>query len=620
VVCEGEKDAEAARQAGVLAVGTYGATTHPENDVLRPLARFAVVLWPDADGEAQSHAGQRHMEAIGKRLQALGCIPRVVEWDKAPEKGGASDALAQGGPELVVDLVAAALPMVALSAVELRELPTIIVTGSDLPAMTKQALDALAAANSPPFLFVRSGEIVRWRKDERGRSIVEGVTPAYLRGRLARSADWVRSGRYGDVAVHPPAEVVDDVLALGEWEWPALVGVTEVACVREDGSILNTPGYDPASQLIYAPADGFTVPPVPDVPTNGDVDVARARIADVLGEFPFTGDISYANTVALLLTPVVRPAIRGATPLCLLDAPQAGTGKSLLAEIMSLIATGSRAAMMAAPRDDEEWRKQITSTLLDGSSVIVVDNVELPLGSEALARAITATLWKDRLLGVMRNVVVPQRAVWVATGNNIQLRGDMARRCYWVRLDAKRARPWMRSGFAHPDLAGYVRENRGELVGALLTMARAWFASGCPAPAGDLKSLGSMEEWCRVVGGVLAVCGIEGFLENLDALYDQVDQEHVVWEAFLMTWRETLDLIGPVTVAGIVDRAQEAAHLRAAIPDWCVEPKGEINRRKLGRALVKHDGVRVGSGGLRLESAGRDGHTKLPLWVIARDQ
>ena len=613
VICEGEKDAEAVVSARVHAVGTYGATAMPTDEVLRPLARFAIVLWPDNDGEAQKRAGQAHMERIGKRLQALGCSPRLVKWEQAPVKGGAADALAQGGPDLVLDLVAAALPMEQLVVPGLEELPTICITGMHLREMTELALSALQVANTPPALFVRSGDMVRWRRDERSRSIIEQVSPAYLRGRAGRVADWVRTGRFGELPVHPPEEVVADVLALGEWEWPPLIGVTEVAAMRPDGTILNSPGYDPASRLIYAPMEGFEVPSVPDEPSEGEVQNAKAQVLDILAEFPWTGESDLANAAGLMLTPVLRPAISGATPLALLDAPQAGTGKSLLAELVSVIATGRRAAMLSAVRDEDEWRKQLTTVLLGGSTIVVIDNVEAPLEAPSLAKAVTADTWSDRLLGRNTEVVLPVRCVWVATGNNLAVRGDFGRRCYWVRLDAKTSRPWTRTNFVHQDLVAYVREQRGEIVGALLTLARAWFARGCPKPA--CPSLGNFEEWCRIVGGVLEVAGIEGFLGNLDHLYEQVDQDSATWEAFLSVWHDVANWT-PMTTAQLVAKAQEDDRLRAAIPDRVLEPKGEINRMKLGRLLGKHVGLRVGQGNLHLERTGKDSHTKTDLWAV----
>jgi 5S rRNA maturation endonuclease (ribonuclease M5) len=611
VICEGEKDAEAVLAARVRAVGTYGSNVMATDDALRPLARFAVVLWADADTP-----GQQHMERMAKRLQALGCSLRQVKWEQAPVRGGAADALAAGGPDLVADLVAAALPLERLVVEGLEELPTIVVTGADLRTMTAQAMDALQAANhSPPVLFVRSGEMVRWRMDERSRSIIEAVSIPCLRGRMARCADWVKlTEKGGEYPTFPPEAVVKDALALPEWPWPPLAGVTEVAACRADGTIVNTPGYDPASRLIYAPAEGFVVPPVADVPGPGDVATALGTVEDVIAEFPFVGHADHANALALMLTPILRPAISGSTPLALLDAPQAGTGKSLLAEVVAVIATGRRAEMMSAVRDEDEWRKQITTVLLGGAPVVVIDNVDAPLGQPALSKAVTAGTWADRLLGRNAGVVLDVLCTWIATGNNLSVIGDFGRRCLWVRLDARQPRPWMRDGFAHGDLVGYVREQRAQIVWALLTMARAWFAQGCPSACCPL--LGNMEEWCRVVGGVLACAGVEGFLLNLETLYEQVDQEGSAWEAFLSTWHDVLALVGPVTTAQLVHRAQDDERLRAAIPDRVIEPKGEINRRKLGWLLKRKLGLRVGEAALHLETMGLDSHTRKELWHV----
>jgi hypothetical protein len=146
---------------------------------------------------------------------------------------------------------------------------------------------------------------------------------------------------------------------------------------------------------------------------------------------------SKANALALLLTPMLRSAIAGPVPLALIDAPQAGTGKSLLTQVLALIATGRSAAMMTVPAGDEETRKKITASLLSGTSLILLDNVAAPLLAGSLAAALTTETWSDRLLGQSAMVTLPQKVTWVATGNNIALGGDLARRCYWVRLDAQ---------------------------------------------------------------------------------------------------------------------------------------------------------------------------------------
>ncbi|HWR50070.1 MAG TPA: hypothetical protein VN428_03130, partial [Bryobacteraceae bacterium] len=168
---------------------------------------------------------------------------------------------------------------------------------------------------------------------------------------------------------------------------------------------------------------------------------------------PFADEPSRANALASMLTPLVRPAIEGPVPLALFDAPQAGTGKTLLAEVVAGIATGRPAETFSAPTDPEEWRKKITTALFSGTSVVVIDNVVHRLDADSLCMALTATTVVDRQFRTFDKIVLPVKCAWIATGNNIQVGGDMPRRCYWVRLDAKLSQPFRRTGFRHADLS-----------------------------------------------------------------------------------------------------------------------------------------------------------------------
>lgn len=236
--------------------------------------------------------------------------------------------------------------------------------------------------------------------------------------------------------------------------------------------------------------------------------------------------------------------------------------------------------------------------------------------SANLAVALTGSTWQDRILGRSEMVRLTQRATWLCTGNNIRLGGDMARRCYWIRLDAQTAHPWRRTGFRHPGLIGWVKQQRGPLLGALLTLARAWWAEG--QPAGPVSPLGGFDDWSRVTGGILAHAGIPGFLGNLDALYQHVDEEGEQWENFLATW---LEMIGrtPITVAELVARLKEPSaqglRLTQALPDLLAGKMQDGRQegsfvRVLGRALGKRADMIVNDDGLKLvqevpPSAGR---------------
>jgi len=60
-----------------------------------------------------------------------------------------------------------------------------------------------------------------------------------------------------------------------------------------------------------------------------------------------------------------------------------------------------------------------------------------------------------------------------------------------------------------------------------------WLAAGQPPPGGDVPQLGGFEEWRRVVGGVLRIAEVPGFLANLSDLWDQLDEDSPAWSEFL---------------------------------------------------------------------------------------
>ncbi len=245
---------------------------------------------------------------------------------------------------------------------------------------------------------------------------------------------------------------------------------------------------------------------------------------------------SVLHAVSLFLLPFVRELVEGATPLHLVEKPSPGTGATLLADVLTFAATGRRAAALTEGRDEDEWRKRLTAKLCASPTVVIIDNLRCRLESSGVSAAITADTWEDRLLGHTEMVRVPVRCAWVATGNNPALSAEIARRTVRIRLDAKVDRPWLRDGFRHPDLRAWAAAHRGELVWAALTIGRAWLAAGRPEWGG--RALGMFEQWSQTMGSLLQVAGIPGFLGNLEAFYDETDQEGVAWRALVTAWWE----------------------------------------------------------------------------------
>ena len=92
---------------------------------------------------------------------------------------------------------------------------------------------------------------------------------------------------------------------------------------------------------------------------------------------------------------------------------------------------------------------------------------------------------------------VPLFATWYATGNNIVLAADTARRTLHIRLESPEENPEERSGFRHADLLTWVPRQRPRLAIAAVTILAAYCAAGRPNM--KLKPWGSFEAWSALI-------------------------------------------------------------------------------------------------------------------------
>jgi hypothetical protein len=341
--------------------------------------------------------------------------------------------------------------------------------------------------------------------------------------------------------------------------------------LRADGTVLQTAGYDELTGIIFRP--GCLFPTIPEKPNRADAERARDLLLEVIEDFPFATDAYRAAWIAGVLTPLARYAFDGPAPLFLSDANVRGCGKSLLTDATSIITTGRAMARMSLPRDDDEFRKRITALAVAGESHILIDNVAGSFGSPSLDAALTATSWSDRILGQTAMASnVPLYATWYATGNNIVLVGDTARRVVYVRLESPLENPEGRADFHHPDLLGWVRQERPRLTAATVTILAAYCAAGRP----DMRPTqwGSFEGWSALVRQAVVWIGLPDPGSTRTELATQADREAVALRQLIVGWQE-MDTAGVGMTVGAVlrelgEHPREHEGLRAAL--WDIAP------------------------------------------------
>ncbi len=497
------------------------------------------------------------------------------------------------------------------------EYPTLVVNDRQLNDVGDEAIGLLEKSNIPPTMFVRSDTLCRIIETENKGPVIQTLTSNILSAMLAKTCDTVHVTEKGLKNVFPPPRIISYILTQGLRSFPALEGITQSPSIRPDGTISQTPGYDSETGLFYHRSKDSKAINISENPTRGQVQAALDLIEELLCDFPFDCQASKANMMAMLVTTVARPAIEGHIPLFLLDAPTAGSGKSKLAGIAAIISTGKDPRFTTAPTKDEEWDKKISALLSGCSSLIVLDNVNHTLKNESLAALLTATELEVRPFGQnTKTATYPNRATWVVTGNNILLGGDIPRRCTWISIDPKMAKPHEREGFLHPDLEQWVKDNRDRLLGALLTLCRSWYADECPEYPTPV--FGSFEKWANVVGSILAHVGVSGFLENPDRLGEQSDPETGEWEAFLETW---LKVYGnkPIMVKNLVEDITNGNDITNVVPESVSEVMcGNGDKRsKIGYLFKARHKKRYGTRNLRLDKM--PPNSKGAFWRVLAD-
>ena len=346
-----------------------------------------------------------------------------------------------------------------------------------------------------------------------GSAYLATARPEHLQAQLDELFAFYKFNADGeDYPIDCPSELARYVL--GNASLLPVTSISRTPVIRADGSVIETPGYDVATGIIYAPDTSF--PPIPVNPTRADAAQALVRLRHPFRKFPFVTQTDHDAVVAEILALLIRHLVPRA-PAFVHTAVEAGSGKTKLFDTVSIIAIGTPAPILNAEvlRDETELRKLLTTLTLGAAPFAVFDNAPRgeTLTSPGLANFLTSTLYGDRLLGANEEVKAQTITTIGITGNAIEIAGDLTRRMFRIDLDAKCERPETRD--FRFDCEAEAHQDRSELVVAALTLLKAHALAGWPKIE-DRAALGSFEEWDRLVASAIVFAGGADVVELME--------------------------------------------------------------------------------------------------------
>ncbi len=476
-------------------------------------------------------------------------------------------------------------------------------------------------------LFQRAGQLVRTihiekEFDQGGVKMpantltIHSINEAWLANYWTKITTWkkfdVRSQKYNRVDA-PLKYATAYFSQIGDWNLRPLRGIVECPTLRRDGSLLNQIGYDKASGL-FVDYSGAKVT-VKDNPTRDDALAALQILNQPLKDFKFLSPADRSVILAAMLTTVVRQSVRTA-PLFAIDAPVKGSGKSLLADIIAIISTGRNAITLSQGGNPEEDEKKLGALLMRGISSFNLDNIERQITGDFINSLLTAESVSTRILGQSKIVDLQTSITVLATGNNLSFGTDMNRRVALCRLDPQCERPDAIT--FDVNLREWVPANRHLLLGAILTILRAYIVAGKPSVTD--AAWGSFEEWSGLVRSSLVWLGVAD-PQDTRARLESNDQSKESLNAVLALWFAAFGENGK-TAAEIAELCELSQHadLRHVLMDVAGSPRGGnvIDARRLGSWIKKNLNRMIDK--LQFEKTGIDPHTKAVFWTVRKTE
>lgn len=420
-ITEGEKKATKACVCGYASLGLGGIWNWKKSDAEEDalISDLASIEWKGRSVYVVGDSDANTNDTVRKGMARL-CIvlansgakayPIVLPELKPGEKIGLDDFLLAVGTTGFDALIAEAEEWVH-------------VLRSELLHTAVKKCERILAERRDYKLFLHGSELVRVVEQERDPEPAAAFRrprgTSYLSAMREDNVEFLlsASGRVFDIAVEratdPKEKKRKPVAADPKWAWcrqaianartfPEQVPwrrlhlVTHTPLLLENGDLIDCPGYHADTGVWFDP-NGREFPAIPARPTKVEAQTALKQFEKIYEKFPFAKNDkqpwqespSYAAVLATIFGILLRHMLP-TVPLLGVTAPEAGSGKTKIAESIAVAATGCLPSRVSYD-NTEEFDKHLPIPLLAGDRVILIDNVDRKMVKSARLSLVLST-------------------------------------------------------------------------------------------------------------------------------------------------------------------------------------------------------------------------------------
>lgn len=483
-----------------------------------------------------------------------------------------------------------------------RMKPTIRVIKGEIHRIVDTAERELAASQQ---YYQRGGAIVAVYTDPSTKETsIQGITQPALVRALSSVATWEQFDKRPKewIRIDPPPRHTSILFDSNTYRHlPIINGIARQPYLRPDGSLMKNAGYD-ANTGMFGVFDSKKFV-ISDSPTRDEALSALSLLDALLDEFYFDTEADRSAMLSAILTAAIRPSLSHAL-MFHVRAHTVGSGKSYLCELITAFATPQRGTPTTFPSDDEECQKLLLAELLRSPAVVEFDNlISDILPHKSLCTTLTSEHITGRILGLSKTVRVNTRTLFLSSGNNVSPIKDMARRCITIHLNPAMESPSTR-------IFKEILQQRERYVSAAITIIRAWITA--ERPMTECKPLAGFSDWSDLCRQPLLWLRLADPASSIfEAMNKDPDREQLGqlltawWVVFENKPIMIRDAVKESLIQGKYNELKEMLHDIA-------DERGEINRRRLGRWIQRHEGQIVE--GLRFIRC--SGKTSAERWQV----